>query len=461
MTADTQTRFAGAVVATLGAIAVSSATAQEWTVLGGVAARTEYNDNYFFTGPNQSQPGNPALPVNPESAFTLSVIPFVAAARRTEVSEVTALLSVGGNKVWGLSPSEEYLSGSFFVNGSLREDRSTWEGNVFYTRSPSLQNVIRETEVVLALAYTDAAVLRGSYNYALTDRWSIGATVGGYANRYDSVEGTDALSDDRGYNVGGALRYAVSDRMQLTYLLGYSYYTSDVTSSDVVTTTVGVVHQFSPHFTVSASVGGFWSDTTAKRDLLGQQPVVAGESRSSDGIFFGGNIGYAFSEQARFDLNLTENLAPSSIGTISKSDNVGLAFSHQFSERLTGRVGASYVRTSFPSALDDSYTDKTVQGQVGLSYQLAERWKLEAGYQYTRTEYSQSSSEPNSNVVFVSVGYNWPGASFTGWVGRAGDMQGLPGGGPLSLPERSLGQPGSPPTSDSPLISPFDQFTLP
>ena len=452
----------GAVVAAVAGMASPFATAQEWAVYGGVAGRIEYNDNYFFTAPGQSTPGNPAVSNDPQSAFTLSLIPFVAAARRTEVSEVTALLSIGDNQVWGPSPSENYLSGSLVLSGSLREARSTWSGSASYTRSPQLQNVIVGTDVLLALAYTDAAGLAGSYSYALTERWSVGASAGGYYNRYDSVEGGYEISADRGFNLGGNVGYAFSDRTQLTWTLGYMYYASDITRNDAVTTTLGVVHQFSPQLTVSGSVGGFWSDITARERLPGAStPVTAGESRRDSGPFYGGSISYAFSEFTRFGVSLSESLTPSGTGVLSKSDNAAISLSHDFSDRLTGRFGASYTRTTFPAALDGSYDDDTLGAQAGISYRLAERWKLDAGYQYTSARYSQVSSEPRSNLVFVSVAYNWPGSSFTGWLGRPMDMQGMPGAGPLSLPERSTRTPGSSPSTTATEIAPFDALTLP
>ena len=76
----------------------------------------------------------------------------------------------------------------------------------------------------------------------------------------------------------------------------------------------------------------------------------------------------------------------------------------------------------------------------------------------------------------MSIGYNWPGASVTDWVGARLDTQGLPGAGPVPLSERSLVTsptapvPGTsdaeggrdaeeaPPASQT---SPFDQFTIP
>lgn len=460
MTAETCMRFAGTVLAAAGALAASPAFGQEWSVYAGAAGRVEYNDNYRFVAPGETIAGVPNAAVEKESATTLTLLPFVTASRRTEVSDVNALLAIGANKVWGISPTEEYLSGRFALDGTLREDRSTWTGQASYSRSSSLEQAIREQDVVLTRTYTDAAQLQGSYSYQLTERWTIGTTIGGYANWYDSVENLGTQSDDWGYNVSGNVGYVYSDQTRLDYTLGYTYYSSDITRSNVLTTTFGLVHRFSPELTVSGSVGGFWSDTTAKQNLPGQgTPIDAGENRDDNGTFFGGSIVYAYSESTQFDLRASQGLGSSGTGTINKNTNVSLALLHRFSDRLAGRIGAGYLQTTYPVALDSSASDKTINAGAGLTYQLAERWKLDAGYQYTRTRYARDSSEPNSNVVFMSLAYNWPGASVTGWVGSPVDTQGLPAAGPLSLPERAGGMPGaqSPPSA----ILPFDAFTLP
>jgi hypothetical protein len=145
-------------------------------------------------------------------------------------------------------------------------------------------------------------------------------------------------------------------------------------------------------------------------------------------------------------------------------------------ERLTGRLGVTYTRQTFPSGLSRSFTNTYYAGEIGVSYLLAERWKLDAGYRYARAQYSQNPFEPQSNVVFVSIAYGWPGESFTDWVGARLDTHGLPGAGPVppaerppskapqgGIPEASepAGTPAAPPAPASPESSPFDQFTIP
>ena len=179
---------------------------------------------------------------------------------------------------------------------------------------------------------------------------------------------------------------------------------------------------------------------------------------------YGGSITYDFSEQTRLDASLGENLVPSSSGVLTKNDSVNASLIHQFSDTLTGRLGASYTRSIFPGALSE-FNNSSYSGEIGATYRLAERWILETGYRYTGAQYSGNALEPRSNFVFLSVAYNWPGASFTSWVGTRPDMQGLPGAGPLSLPVRPVdtqGPTSAPaPPAGSPARSPFDQLSIP
>lgn len=465
-------RFPAALVGTAAAAVSLLASAQPWSVQSGVTARGEYTDNYFFA------------PVDQQSAFTATVSPFVTAARRTETTDVTALLAVGGNVVWGQVPPTEYLSGRLGLNGSLREARSTWTGNLSFVRDPTLQSELRQTGVVLALAYRNAASLNGAYTYELTERWSLGATAGGYNNHYDTIQAGGTLSNNNGYYAGGRVGYAYSDRTQVTFSAAYSHYESDITSSDYVTTTLGVVHQFSPRLTISASAGRFWSDTEALQTafvcpvapiqcdtgLVPRVPIATGNQRRDNGPLYGGNISYALSERTQIAAILSESLVPSGTGTLTKSDNAGASLSHRFADRLTGRLGVSYTRTVFPAALSGSFTNNYYAGEAGVSYKLAERWSLDASYRYARAEYSQNPSTTERNVVFVSIGYNWPGSSFTDWVGTRTDTQGLPGAGPVPLSEparessdalKSPEAPGASSEPASPQSSPFDAFTIP
>jgi CheY-like chemotaxis protein len=50
------------------------------------------------------------------------------------------------------------------------------------------------------------------------------------------------------------------------------------------------------------------------------------------------------------------NGAPSGSGTLNKIDSAGISLTHQFSDRLTGRLGAGYTRTIIPVTISSSST---------------------------------------------------------------------------------------------------------
>ncbi len=441
------TKSIAAIVTLAAAMAAPSiGIAQELGVRAGVAARSEYTDNYFYTGDD------------PQWAFTASIVPFVTAERRTETSEAAAILAVGGNRVWGPSPVTDYWSARLGLDGALRDAKTTWTGNVSYFRNPSLQNTITPAGVFLALAYLDNAVANGAVTYQLTERWSIGATAGAYLNRYDAVESDGTFQNNRGYYAGGTAGYLYSDATQVRFSAVYSYFSSDLTTSDYVTATAGVMHRFSPQLTVSATVGGFWSSTDT---APGVPPVPNSRDR---GWLFGGSLDYAPSERTRLYASLSESIAPSGTGAITKSEAAGASLTHVIAERLSGRAGISYSRTSFPTATSGSFDQDTLAGEIGATYRIAERWTIDCGYRYSRTNYSQNVPEPASNVVFLSIAYNWPGATFTGWVGTSQDTPRLPGAGPVTLPDRSPAAPRAPSGSTGPSpfeSSPFDRLPLP
>ncbi len=425
-------RVAAASLAIAAAALPSIAGAQAWSVQGGVAARAEYNDNYFFSAGNE------------ESATTATLTPFLAAARRTEVSQVTAVLAVGVNDVSGPTlTSNSYGGGRFILDGSLREATSLWTGQASYERTPRLESERTASGTILGLVNTNTALVGGGYTRAVTERLSLGATLGAYDNEYDRLEtNTAPLPDNHGYNVGGRVGYSVSDRTLLTVLPVYGRYYSDITRSDYTTVVFGVVHQFSPQFSVSVSAGGFRSDI---------EETDTGLRRRDDGQLYGGSASYAFSERTRFELSLAEGLSPSAIGTITANRNAYASLAHNFSDRLTARLGAGYERTVSPESLTGSSRTTNYRGEVGVSYLISEDWRLEAGYRYGRATYSQDATEPRSNVAFLSIGYNWPGTALGDQVARSPDTQGLPAAGPQSMPGGT----------GATRAGPFDRYTIP
>jgi hypothetical protein len=427
-------RVVAAVLTFTGALVSPLAIAQEWSVYSGVAAGTEYTDNYFLSADNQ------------QSAFTGSVAPFVFASRRTDTSDLAALLAIGANKVWGQVSTSEYWSGRLALNGSLRNARSTWSGKVSFLRTPSFQTTADNLRTELGLAYTNTSAVSAAYSYDVTEEWSLAVNVAGYNNNYTSAGSDVVFEDNHGYTARATATYLWSDRTRIESSVDYLHNISHVSTDDTVTGTVRVVHRFSPQLTTWLSAGAFW----AKNKTQEQTTVPAStRPRQSDGLF-GGGVAYDLSERSNVLIAYSKQVAPTGTGFISRDDKAAISLIHRYSDRLTGRVGAGYSNTD---------ANKYYRAEIGASYAFAERWTLQLAYRNTRAR-SPDSPQSQSNGAFVSVAYNWPGVAFTDWTGRSPDMTGAAGTGPLMVPSGQL-RPSTPPSDDPSERSLFGPVIIP
>ena len=95
---------------------------------------------------------------------------------------------------------------------------------------------------------------------------------GAFGNRYENVLSSGGSLQNNRATTLAAIGHAYSDRTQFNFSAVYSHYTATLPASDSVTTTLGVVHQFSPRLTISASVG----------ELLERHRGHADDARLSD-----------------------------------------------------------------------------------------------------------------------------------------------------------------------------------
>ncbi len=138
---------------------------------------------------------------------------------------MNAFLAVGLNRVWGPSPTTDYVSGRVGLNGAVYDERSTWTGAIAFSRAPLLQNAQTQAGVTLVRAYTNTASVNGAYSYALTERWSVGATAGWYQNNYDAVERQEACCrTTTATSQALRLNYRYSERTGFTAAAMFSHY---------------------------------------------------------------------------------------------------------------------------------------------------------------------------------------------------------------------------------------------
>jgi hypothetical protein len=418
-------RLLGAATTVAAALLPALAGAQEWGFKVGGTARSEYTDNYGLAA------------FNKQSATTLSVAPFVTGYRRTETSQLNLLAGIGYNYVLGLDAGNaDYWTGRFLLDGSRTVERATYGFNIGIVRDTTLRTETQQTGIVFSPNNIRTGASAGvNAGYQLTERWNASAFASVYSNNYSLtfqgvVPGASSnLQNNTGYSVGGNLGYALTERTQLSWNTAYSYYSSDITDNNSINTTLAVTRQFSQRLTASAYGGYFWSDIETTQNtlicpttpiicqlgLVAFVPVSVGTERSSTGTLFGGSINWQASERASFFASVAQNITPSGTGTITKATPVVASLSYTFTERLRGRVGGNWTRSTVPglSATTFQTTYWSVGG--GVSYDLTEAWLLDVGIRYNSSD--QRGLTATGNTVYLQIAYNWPGQSLNDWAG--------------------------------------------
>jgi hypothetical protein len=440
--------------AALAAFIALPAAAQEWGFRAGAASRVEYTDNYQLRAADQF------------SATTVTVAPFVTGYRRSETSQIDLLAGVGYNYVIASEGgNDDYWSGRLSLTGSAVHDRHNYGFNVGVVRDQTIRTETQLTGVVFGAGSTRTGTTAGAnYGYALTERLNAGAFGSVFSNDYGSASGGGTQSDNRGWSVGGNLGYALTDRTQVTLASSYSWFDSDISDSDSVSTTLGISHRYSEWLSFSAYGGYFWSNIESTQNffvcpttpavcqagLVAPVQVAFGDERSSSGTLFGGTVNYRISERTTIGADASQNIQPSGVGTITKVTAMGASLNHGFSERLRGQIGGAWRRSTIPGTDSGTTGLRSEFSNVGvsMSYDLARDWLLTVG---ARRDWSdQRGLSADANVVFLSLAWNWPNQSIGDWGGFVGGYEGrgLPAATPgVGMPPQAVpGQPMFDPT---------------
>ena len=262
--------------------------------------------------------------------------------------------------------------------------------------------------------------LNGRIPYALTERWSLGAPAGGYGNSVRSSvqsSGECLAEQSSAYYGGGNVGYAYLRPHPDHLFCGLrSLLTATLRVATPSRLRLASCIKFSPQLTISASVGDFWTDIEATQTalvcpttpvlcdsgLVPRVPITIGRwARSDNGQLYGGNIGYAFSERTSL-CRVPDRESSRQVAPVPSPRRIVPAPRFRTFLRASHWRGLvlSYTRQVFPSGLSGLSTTNYYTGEVGASYLLAERWRLDAGYRYTRADYPQSGNVSLSRTSF-------------------------------------------------------------
>ena len=105
---------------------------------------------------------------------------------------------------------------------------------------------------------------------------------------------------------------------------------------------------------------------------------------------------------------LSRDLTPSAVGSLVETDRVVFGWHKQWSEKLGSDISAAAYRSRYIGGAVTNSNSRYYTIEPRLSWQLAERWVLDAGYRYSRHKYDSAPLAADRNLIYVGVSYAWP-----------------------------------------------------
>ncbi len=387
----------------LGLLAVPAWSA-EWRAEPSVALRQEYNDNINLT----------ALPH--DAVWGTILTPSLKLSRNTEVSQTYASLLVNINRYsgqTGLNRNDLYYT----LGSNYKTERDIWAGDFSYTSDSTLTSELNQTGIVLTRAQHKLLSLKPSWTRQLTERNSARLSYMFNDSRYDG--GVSSGLVDYTYHVAAAdWLYQLSEKDQLSMTASYSRFLT--ASGNYTANTIGLqgglTHSFSETLQGTLQLGvnqtrsvlnSPYTQVCIAPGLCFLLPIPHSVTTSNLVPVLSAKLSKQF-ETGTLTGTASRELQPTGNGSLVETDRLGLDASRSFSEKLVGSANAAVYRSRYIGDAGNAASSRYYSLGLGLNWRMDERWRLDGGYRYARSEYQNSSVAPTSNLVYATITYAWP-----------------------------------------------------
>jgi hypothetical protein len=343
------------VAAVTAGLASSSAHAAEWTLAPSGTLSTRVQQNPYLSSDEEQEK---------ERSTGLGVQAALDVLRRTErlsvaIKPVLATYRFPDNS--GLDRNELNLQTSLNWKG----ERVSWLANAGATRDTTLTSELGNTGLTQGNFRHESYVASFGPAWQVSERMQARSTIGSQSHRYDGRE-SSGLENYLYSRASASVSYVLSDRTSLSFAGAVGRISREGTgaNSDNASASVQVRHAWSSRLSFGAEVGPSW--------------VRAGQGRTQ-GLLYGGDAGLAF-EKSSLSLNISRSQDPSGRAVLTEVEQANLAFTTQFTERLSGGVTAGFTRRrSALRELDFEYQRvRYSRIEMRLSWRASPNWLLGA-----------------------------------------------------------------------------------
>ena len=400
--------FCGVAFAQFATPAVSGSIATPLTVDYGLTGRSEYTDNFGFSG---------------RSTFVTSIGPTAAVRMDSEAVKLAG--SVGlfathfSNSAVGKTTTADPR---FSFVGSLLQERSTYNLSSSFFRDRGFNTVAPQPTAGFQTGNQRTLfTIAPGYSYAVTERLSANA---GYS--YTSIfHDQPAISqpDNVSHGVSAGLQYRVTELDTAGVSLSKSQFrtTPTTTESDTTSLQVSWSRRLSDLSTATAFVGS--SDTNVRGRstqqvcllpiqfcLSGQFPfqqITTGSDFSSRSPVYGFTYVTQWSPTLSASAQGSRSVQAGASGLVTRRDSLGAALSYRLTERTSTSLDYTWSQNAFVTSTSTAGQSATLQVlSLNVSHDLGDNWALSGGARYSMTDVTIAN--PNAKAVFVSISKSWP-----------------------------------------------------
>lgn len=256
-----------------------------------------------------------------------------------------------------------------------------------------------------SLTQLDTLTLSGQYRQ----------TTYSAANNISSLNSSSSFKDNdsQGMSVGWSKIW--TPRLSHNVSSSLTHYNFGQGSSDSLNLNLGGNYKLSQLWQVDGTVGGYATDSSQQSNFGFQQPVSNG---IQTGFLFNIGINYK-NERFSSGLKLMRSLMPSAQGNLTQQTNFSWNGNYQIDANWSAGINANYSLSDNINQSNNQINNNLLNNSNNQTFSMLEprvNWKVSrdfsAGLSYRYREQS-SRYQAESNLMMLTVNYNWSGISIS------------------------------------------------
>jgi hypothetical protein len=394
--------------------------AAEWSASPSINLREDYDDNIFLS--TQSHDTVTSTTVMPRLGFGIASDNWQVGGG----AELTRRYFPGNSD---LNTDAQTLS----LGSSYRTERNIWQLSALSSKTSYLDEraINSNTGLFTQNTSSDTKTVSPTWTWLVTELTQLQLAYSQSDVSYVNGE-SSGLFDYHSSSLSAKLTKQFDISTQIFLSPAYSVFRVPATTFESKTTSyqVGITRTFSETMNGTFSVGGRNTSSEQTVSSIPSIPLSSGPSvcaffglppnclevktfsRNSSSIF-SANLEKQF-ETVHLTAVVSRSFDAAAIGQQVQTDLASFSLSRPFTAKLTGNLATSgYKISSETGGVSGADNRRIYQIEPSLRWQWAPEWNLDAGYRYTHLQRVSETTAATSNVVYLTLTYQWPKISIS------------------------------------------------